>query len=72
MGNFFGDALAGLGKIAVERITGLDSNNEGINRSPLAGRDVVIDQLNELIDLVENSFNQVKKIFDEINFEFIF
>ena len=67
MGNFFGDALAGLGKIAIERITGLDTTNEAINRSPLAGRDVVIDQLNQLIDLVEKSFNQVKTIFDEIS-----
>jgi hypothetical protein len=67
MGNFFGDALVGLGKIAIERIAGIDAISEEISHTTPTEQDIVIDQLNKLIELVEKSVSEVNDLFNELS-----
>lgn len=67
MGNFFGDALAGLGKFTIEKITGIDVLNEEIRRSLPAQQDVVLQQLGQSVDLVNEAHKQLQDTFDELS-----
>lgn len=65
MGNFFGDALANLGKLSVEKFTGLNMDQLTAQRYNAAAQTVIL-EVNKSVEIVNEAVSKLSETFDSL------